>query len=139
MRNTENRRSDAVNLAAAHYNLGIVHQLMGELEVASYHFAQANAHQPKDKYAQKWADTQIMMGVYNPVDSLTGLTITKAGTSQAPEQSMVRNQVEPAINMEGLDLIPTEGEMPELKPVELPPLTNELQPQDVGSAQGTSP
>ena len=52
---------------------------------------------------------------------------------------MVRNQVEPAINMEGLDLIPTETEMPELKPVELPPLTNELQPQDVGSAQGTSP
>ena len=135
----ENRRSDAVNLAAAHYNLGIVHQLMGELEVASYHFAQANAHQPKDKYAQKWADTQIMMGVYNPVDSLTGLTITKAGTRHAPEQSMVRNQVEPAINMEGLDLIPTETEMPELKPVELPPLTNELQPQDVGSAQGTSP
>ena len=78
-------------------------------------------------------------GGYNPVDSLTGLTITKAGTSQAPEQSMVRNQVEPAINMEGLDLIPTETEMPELKPVELPPLTNELQPQDVGSAQGTSP
>ena len=92
----ENRRSDAVNLAAAHYNLGIVHQLLGELEVASYHFAQANAHQPKDKYAQKWADTQIMMGVYNPVDSLTGLTITKAGTSQAPKQSMVRNKVEPA-------------------------------------------
>ena len=135
----ENRRSDAVNLAAVHYNLGIVHQLLRELEVASYHFAQANAHQPKDKYAQKWADTQIMMGVYNPVDSLTGLTITKAGTSQAPEQSMVRNKVEPAINMEGLDLIPTETEMPELKPVELPPLTNELQPQDVGSAQGTSP
>ena len=113
--------------------------MLGELEVASYHFAQANAHQPKDKYAQKWADTQIMMGVYNPVDSLTGLTITKAGTSQAPEQSMVRNQVEPAINMEGLDLNPTETEMPELKPVELPPLTYELQPQDVGSAQGTSP
>ena len=52
---------------------------------------------------------------------------------------MVRNQVEPAINMEGLDLIPTETEIPELKPVELPPLTNELQPQDVGSAQGASP
>jgi hypothetical protein len=67
------------------------------------------------------------------------LTITKAGNSQAPEQSMVRNQVEPAINMEGLELIPTETEMPELKPVELPPLTNELQPQDVGSAQSTSP
>ena len=79
------------------------------------------------------------MGVYNPVDSLTGLTISKAGSGQAPEQSMVRNQVEPTINLEGLDLIPIETDMPELKPVELPPLSNELQPQDVGSAGSTSP
>ena len=64
----ENRRSDAVNLAAAHYNLGIVHQLLGELEVASYHFAQANAHQPKDnqpinKYLiQQIPNVQIQSG-----------------------------------------------------------------------------
>ena len=135
----ENRRSDAINVAAAHYNLGIVHQLLNELEMASYHFAQANAHLPKDKYAQKWADTQIAMGVYNPVESLTGLTISKAGVGQAPEQSMVRTQVEPSINFDGLDLTPAEMNMPALKPVELPPLTNELQPQDVGSAGSASP
>ena len=112
---------------------------MNELDVASYHFAQANAHLPKDKYAQKWADTQILMGVYNPVESLAGLTISKAGDGEAPEESMVRNQVKPIINFDGLDLIPSEDDMPALKPVELPPLTNKLKPQDVGSAVSSSP
>ena len=135
----ENRRSDAINVAAAHYNLGIIHQLLNELEMASYHFAQANAHLPKDKYAQKWADAQIAMGVYNPVESLTGLTISKAGDGKAPEQSMVRTQVKPIINFDGLDLIPSEVDRPALKPVELPPLTNKLKPQDVGSAVPSSP
>ena len=135
----ENRGSDAVNLAAAHYNLGIVHQLMSEFDVASYHYAQANAHLPKDKYAQKWADTQISMGVYNPVESLTGLTISKAGDRKAPEQSMVRKKVKPIINFDGLDMIPSEVDMPSLKPVELPPLTKKLKPQDIGSAVPLSP
>ena len=41
---------DRLNLAAAHYNLGLVYNLRSELELAGFHFARANAYNPHEKY-----------------------------------------------------------------------------------------
>ena len=124
---------ESVNLAAAHYNLGIVHKMRGELQMATYHFAQANARLTRDKYAQKWADTEIEMGTYNPVAGLTGKTILKAGTLKPPEMAMVRPQTEPVISYEDLDITPRDKKTTVIKPVELPMISSQIQPQNVSS------
>ena len=72
--------------------------------MATYHFAQANARLPRDKFAQEWADTEIEVGTYNPVEGLTGKTILKAGILKPPKMAMVRPQTKPVISYEKLDI-----------------------------------
>ena len=58
---------DTINLAATHYNLGSIYQIQNKLKLASYHLAQANAYDPKQKYAQKWTDIQSQLGTIDLV------------------------------------------------------------------------
>ncbi len=66
----QEKNQDNVNLAAAHYNLGSVYQIQGKLELASYHFARANAYHPRQKYAQSWTDTQTKFGTLDPASNM---------------------------------------------------------------------
>ena len=129
-----NKIHEQQNLAAAHYNLGQVHRMRGELELAGYHYARANAMKPDDEYAQKWTDVQLLMGTYNPVDSIGGETIVSAATSNPPDQAMVRKQREPKIKLENIKPATEESVQPIVKPVELPLLSSEIQPEKLAPA-----
>ena len=81
---------DRLNLAAAHYNLGSVYFLRNELELAAYHFAQANAYNPHEKYSQAWTDLQHLQGVYNPLDTLIDSSIESAVKSSPPKGALLQ-------------------------------------------------
>ena len=61
------QKIDRINLASAHYNLGTVYHLQKKFELASYHFAKANAYNPQEKYSQSWIEIQHLIGNYNPL------------------------------------------------------------------------
>ncbi|MED5482834.1 MAG: hypothetical protein VYA15_03900 [SAR324 cluster bacterium] len=81
---------DRLNLATAHYNLGVVYQLRSELGLAEYHFAQANAYNPHEKYSLAWTDLQHIKGDYNPLDELMDRTIESAGKLNPPEGALLQ-------------------------------------------------
>lgn len=81
---------DRLNLATAHYNLGVVYQLRSELGLAEYHFAQANAYNPHEKYSLAWTDLQHIKGDYNPLDELMDRTIESASKLNPPEGALLQ-------------------------------------------------
>ena len=81
---------DRLNLAAAHYNLGVVYNLRSELELAGFHFARANAYNPHEKYSQAWAEIQHLKGDYNPLDELMDLSVESAGTLTPPGGALLQ-------------------------------------------------
>lgn len=115
---------DKLNLAAAHYNLGSVYRLQNKLELAAYHFAQANAFSPREKYAQAWTDVQHELGDFNPLDTLVERTIEAASQRLAPSAALTR--VEKVLAGVEEDDQTREG-YPPIEPVELPILLEENQ------------
>jgi hypothetical protein len=81
---------DRLNLAAAHYNLGVVYQLRSELGLAEYHFAQANAYNPHEKYSQAWTDLQHLKGDYNPLDELMERSVEASGKLNPPDGALLQ-------------------------------------------------
>jgi len=81
---------DRLNLAVAHYNLGTVYHLRNELELAAYHFAQANAYNPHERYSQAWTDLQHLQGDYNPLDTLMDHSVESAGKRPPPKGALLR-------------------------------------------------
>jgi len=81
---------DRLNLAAAHYNLGTVYHLRNELELAAYHFAQANAYNPHERYSQAWTDLQHLQGDYNPLDTLMDRSVESAGKRPPPKGALLQ-------------------------------------------------
>ncbi|MCH2284933.1 MAG: tetratricopeptide repeat protein [SAR324 cluster bacterium] len=81
---------DRLNLAAAHYNLGTVYHLQNKLELAAYHFAQANAYNPHERYSQAWTDLQHLQGDYNPLDTLMDRSVESAGKRPPPEDALLQ-------------------------------------------------
>jgi tetratricopeptide (TPR) repeat protein len=121
------------NLAAAHYNLGVLHEMRRELKLAAYHFAQANAYRPNEKYAQAWTDVQHAMGNYNPLDTMMERTIEAAGKAPPPEDAMVQ-----AVRLEDRIAQATAVQAPKaeeeefrLEPVELPLLDETTERTDI--------
>jgi len=124
---------EARNRLVAHYNLGVVHQLAGNLPLAAHHFAQANLLHPDPKYAQAWTDTQVWLGDYNPLDSIAEQTIDAAGRRPPPETTMIR-----PVRLEARQLPMSMSDAAEaatnsaaFQPVELPRLSSQVQPQEV--------
>lgn len=112
---------DRLNLAAAHYNLGAVYRLQNKLDLAAYHFAQANAFSPKEKYAQAWTDVQHELEDFSSFDTMMERTIEKASKQLAPADALVRATAE--AKEEDAD----NAKYPTLQPVELPMLFEESQ------------
>ena len=81
---------DRLNLATAHYNLGLVYQLRSELGLAEYHFAQANAYNPHEKYSQAWTDLQHLKGDYNPLDELMERSVEASGKLNPPDGALLQ-------------------------------------------------
>ncbi|MBC8258246.1 MAG: hypothetical protein H8E38_04465 [SAR324 cluster bacterium] len=79
-----------LNLAAAHYNLGVVYELRNELELADYHYAQANAYNPDEKYSQAWTDLQHLKGNYNPLESPLDRSVESAGKLLPPQGALLQ-------------------------------------------------
>ena len=79
-----------MNLAAAHYNIGSVYQLGNKLELAAYHFAQANAYNPNEKFALAWYDIQHIIGNYNPFDALNGRNVESAAKRPPPDGALLQ-------------------------------------------------
>lgn len=129
---------EARNRLAVHYNLGVVHQLAGNLPLAAHHFAQANLLHPDPKYAQAWTDTQVWLGDYNPLDPIAEQTIDAAGRRPPPETTMIRPvRLEarqfPVSLASGAQT--TGSGAATLKPVELPRLSKQTQSQAVTPMQ----
>ncbi|MGK5090625.1 hypothetical protein WDW89_01265 [Deltaproteobacteria bacterium TL4] len=120
-RTSKNR--DSKNLAAAHYNLGSVYQLLNKMKLAPYHFAQANAWSPKAKYAQAWTDIQHELGNYNPLDTLMDRTIEEAGKQPPPPEALVQPSL--AIATDKKTVVEEHEGYERLKPEELPLLFEE--------------
>ena len=79
-----------LNYAAAHYNLGVVFQLRNELELSAYHFSQANAYNPNEKYSQAWTDLQHLKGGYKTLDSLMDYSVESFGKLPPPEGALLQ-------------------------------------------------
>jgi len=78
------------NLAAAHYNVGSVYQLRNEMLMAAYHFAQANAYNPDEKYALAWNDIQHIIGDYNPFDASNERNVESAAKLPPPDGALLQ-------------------------------------------------
>ena len=79
-----------MNLSAAHFNIGSVYQLRNEMELAAYHFAQANAYNPDEKYALAWNDIQHIIGNYNPFDALNERNVESAAKRPPPAGALLQ-------------------------------------------------
>ena len=88
----QEKNQDNINLASAHYNLGVIYQIQGKLELASYHFAQANAYHPQQKYAQSWTDTKRQLGTLNLVATMPTDAITPPKNARIQTQSTQKDQ-----------------------------------------------
>lgn len=133
---------EPLNLAAAHYDLGVVYEMRGEPELAAYHFAQANAYRPNEKYAQAWTDMQHAMGDYNPLDTMMERTIEAAGKAPPPDKAMVQavRLEDRKMRLEEVEQVQQAEEEQVLEPVELPLLDEatervDLQPADMPPLQ----
>jgi len=80
---------DRINLSSAHYNLGSVYKILNELDLAAYHFAQANAYNPSEKYSQSWIDVQHLKGYYNPQEDLYDRSIESFVETSPPENALL--------------------------------------------------
>ena len=78
-----------INLASAHYNLGTVYQIRNELELADYHFAQANAYDPNEKYSFAWTNLKHLKGNYNPLEDKMRHSIKSAGKLVPPDGALL--------------------------------------------------
>ena len=74
----------------SHYNLGVVYHLRTELELAAYHYAQAIAYNPHERYSQAWTDLQHLQGDYNPLDTLMDRSVESAGKRPPPEDALLQ-------------------------------------------------
>ena len=84
------QKNNRMNLAAAHYNVGSVYQLRNEMIMAAYHFAQANAYHPDQKYALAWNDVQHIIGDYNPFDDLDERNVESAAKLPPPDGALLQ-------------------------------------------------
>ncbi|GIT73670.1 MAG: hypothetical protein Ct9H300mP28_34840 [Pseudomonadota bacterium] len=57
------------------------------MELAAYHFAQANAYNPDEKYALAWNDIQHILGNYNPFDALNEKNVESPGETPSSRWS----------------------------------------------------
>lgn len=121
------RENDRVNVAAAHYNLGAIYHIQNNLLLAAFHFAQANAFNPRLKYAQAWTDVQLELGDFNPLDTLMERTIQAASKQEPPSEARVRPSETPFEIPEQSQEQKPDSEF-ELKPVELPLLQEDIGP-----------
>ena len=87
---SSSQKNNRMNLAAAHYNIGAVYQLRNEMELAAYHFAQANAYNPDEKYALAWSDIQHILGDYNPFDALNESNVESAAKLPPPDGALLQ-------------------------------------------------
>lgn len=133
-----NQTLDRINMAAAHYNLGIVSQLQGEFELASYHFAQANHWNSKSKYAQAWSDIQQIIASSLPLDANFHTTIEEAAMKNSPAKTLLQKQSSPTakeIKEENTPFVPQPIELPSLENVPeqtlLPPQSREQELLDL--------
>ena len=88
------QKIDRINLASAHYNLGSVYKLRNELDLAAYHFAQANAYNPLEKYSQSWINVQNLKGYYNPQEDLFERSIDSFGKKPPPDSALLHPKTE---------------------------------------------
>ena len=79
-----------LNLAAAHYNLGLIYRIRGELNLAEYHFARANSYNPHEKYSNAWMELQHLLGDFNPMDDIVDHSIETAGKNKPPEGALIQ-------------------------------------------------
>ena len=86
------QKVDRINLASAHYNLGTVYHLQKKFELASYHFAKANAYNPQEKYSQSWIEIQHLIGNYNP--SINNDRSIKSFQELSPPENVLMNSSE---------------------------------------------
>ena len=84
------QKNNRMNLAAAHYNVGSVYQLRNEMIMAAYHFAQANAYHPDQKYALAWNDVQHIIGDYIPFDDLDERNVESAAKLPPPDGALLQ-------------------------------------------------
>ena len=78
-----------MNIGAAHYIIGSVYQLRNEMELAAYHYAQANAYNPDEKYAIACNDIQHIIGNYNPFDALNERNVKSAAKLPPPDGALM--------------------------------------------------
>lgn len=121
------KTTENLNLASAHYNLGSVYRLQNQLNLAAFHFAQANAYNPKVKYAQAWTDVQHELGDYNPLDTLMDRTIETAEKLNPPSEALIQPQKKLDSDIELKETNSITDEPLTIEPVELPSLFNEVQ------------
>ena len=87
---SHSKKNNRINLAAAHYNIGAVYQLRNEMELAAYHYAQANAYNPDEKYALAWNDIQHIIGNYNPFNALNERNVESAAKHPPPDGALLQ-------------------------------------------------
>ncbi|MBF0237699.1 MAG: hypothetical protein HQM12_08355 [SAR324 cluster bacterium] len=116
------------NLASAHYNLGMLYQLLNQLKLAAYHFAQANAWNPQPHYAQAWSDVKYAMDDFNSLDTMVPQTIEAAGKNPPPANAIIHPQEMLMPEEEALPVENAGATRPNFEPEELPYLLEETQP-----------
>ena len=90
LHSSRSQKNNRKNLAAAHFNIGSVYQLRNEMELAAYHFAQANAYNPDEKYALAWNDIQHIIGDYNPFNTLDERNVNSAAKLPPPDGALMQ-------------------------------------------------
>jgi len=85
-----NQRINRINLAAAHYNLGTVYQIRDELELAEYHFTQAYAYKPHDKFSQALTILKHLKGNYDPLEDPMEYSAKFKGELDPPEGALLK-------------------------------------------------
>jgi len=58
--------------------------------LAAYHFSQANAYNPQEKYSQAWTDLQHLKGEYNPLASMRYHSVESYGKLPPPEGALLQ-------------------------------------------------
>ena len=78
-----------LNLASAHFNLGKLHQLSNDLELADYHYAKAYSYNSEEKYSRAWTEIQHLKGNYNPLNDLTEISVESSKNKPPPKNAIL--------------------------------------------------
>ena len=90
LHSSRSQKNNRKNFAAAHFNIGSVYKLRNEIQLAAYHFAQANAYNPHEKYALAWNDIQHIIGNYNPLNTLNERNVKSAAKLPPPDGALMQ-------------------------------------------------